>query len=626
MAAVFRTRTTGLLSMSTWHFQGMDDLPRLTTATFIGIMVAITGNILISLALNLQKLAHKRVKAKQTAAYRHNGQQKGRPSRGDREDAGPSLDENDEDRERNNEDRDEGASIGAPPPMFGASSETQPLIPFPESHTGHYGSTPSEDASVSSAPPEHSLASRLVPLRFRSKPQPGAKSPKHVDAMLPVDVMSEEAALHGIPVSRKKKSNDLDEDHGGNESDYLKSKLWWLGFCLMNVGEIGNFISYAYAPASVVAPLGTFALMANCLFAPLLLKEQFRKRDLLGIFIAIIGAVTVVLSTNASDIRLNPDALVRAICQLPFAIYCGIYIAGAMVLSTLSHGNIGRNWVFVDVGLCALFGGFTVLSTKALSTLLTMEWIDIFTKWITYPVLAVLILTGIGQIRYLNRALMRFDSKVVIPVQFVLFTLSAIIGSAILYGDFKRAKFHEIITFLYGCAATFAGVFIIAWAPNQTIGQYDEAPMNGLDGVDGTATPTADGTRLGLGTIGRRRRATLILPSGVTGTRDPREMPTLRRKQSAINLIGISPAQHLLLVHTPPREIPPLRIRDGEPDVERGTQSPMLAGRRRTMSWFGNEERERSEAGTRDSSIVGRLRNGAGRVGSLPDPGQTIYR
>lgn len=76
-------------------------------------------------------------------------------------------------------------------------------------------------------------------------------------------------------------------------------------------------------------------------------------------------------------------------------------------------------------------GGFTVLSTKALSTLLTMEWIKIFTEWITYPVIAVsclhhpahfascehrqfqiLLGTGIGQIRYLNRALMRFDSKV----------------------------------------------------------------------------------------------------------------------------------------------------------------------------------------------------------------------
>jgi hypothetical protein len=80
------------------------------------------------------------------------------------------------------------------------------------------------------------------------------------------------------------------------------------------------------------------------------------QRDLLGILIAIIGAVTVVLASNASDVRLDPDALVRAICQTPFIIYSCIYICGAIILATLSHGNIGRQWVFVDVGLCALFG------------------------------------------------------------------------------------------------------------------------------------------------------------------------------------------------------------------------------------------------------------------------------
>ncbi|KAF8897376.1 magnesium transporter [Infundibulicybe gibba] len=243
--------------------------------------------------------------------------------------------------------------------------------------------------------------------------------------------------------------------------------MWWLGFCLMNVGELGNFISYAWAPASVVAPLGTFALVANCVFAPLMLGERFRKRDLLGILIAIIGAITVVLASNASDTRLDPDALLLAISQPAFIVYSCIYIVAAMTLATLSHGSIGRRWVFVDVGLCAIFGGFTVLSTKAISTLLTMQWIEMFTRWITYPILAVLVFTGIGQIRYLNRALMRFDGKVVIPIQFVFFTLSAIIGSAILYGDFKTAKFHQVVTFLYGCAATFAGVFIIA-SPTST--------------------------------------------------------------------------------------------------------------------------------------------------------------
>jgi len=59
--------TTGLLHT----LRGFDDLPQLTTRTLIGILVAVTGNILISLALNLQKLAHKRVENLKRACNQH---------------------------------------------------------------------------------------------------------------------------------------------------------------------------------------------------------------------------------------------------------------------------------------------------------------------------------------------------------------------------------------------------------------------------------------------------------------------------------------------------------------------------------------------------------------------------
>lgn len=80
------------------------------------------------------------------------------------------------------------------------------------------------------------------------------------------------------------------------------------------------------------------------------------QRDVLGIFIAIIGAVTVVLSANSSDTRLDPDGLIRAITQKPFIAYSIIYAVLAIVLSSLSQGSIGQRYVFVDVGLCAVFG------------------------------------------------------------------------------------------------------------------------------------------------------------------------------------------------------------------------------------------------------------------------------
>jgi hypothetical protein len=44
------------------------DLPKLTLVTFIGIVMAVTGNVLISLALNLQKLAHKQMEERKNAS------------------------------------------------------------------------------------------------------------------------------------------------------------------------------------------------------------------------------------------------------------------------------------------------------------------------------------------------------------------------------------------------------------------------------------------------------------------------------------------------------------------------------------------------------------------------------
>jgi len=66
------------------------------------------------------------------------------------------------------------------------------------------------------------------------------------------------------------------------------------------------------------------------------------------------------------------------------------------VLAGLSEGRFGRRVVFVDVGLCAIFGGFTVLATKAISTLLALEWWDMFTEWITYPVIAVSLISPVS--------------------------------------------------------------------------------------------------------------------------------------------------------------------------------------------------------------------------------------
>ncbi|KAJ5926980.1 hypothetical protein N7516_008753 [Penicillium verrucosum] len=246
----------------------------------------------------------------------------------------------------------------------------------------------------------------------------------------------------------------------GNRKSYLKSPYWWVGIVLMVVGEMGNFMAYGFAPASIVSPLGVVALISNCIIAPCLLKEKFRKRDLWGVLVSIAGAVVVVLSAKSSEEQIGPDEIWANITRWEFELYLGLTTSLIIGLMWASH-KYGSRSILIDVGLVALFGGYTALSTKGVSSLLSGTLWHVITFPITYLLVFVLVSSALMQIRYINRALQRFDSTQVIPTQFVLFTLAVIIGSGVLYRDFESITAERATKFVGGCLLTFLGVSFI---------------------------------------------------------------------------------------------------------------------------------------------------------------------
>ncbi len=64
-----------------------------------------------------------------------------------------------------------------------------------------------------------------------------------------------------------------------------------------------------------------------------------------------------------------------------------------------------------------MIGGFTALSTKGVSSLISLELYRIFTFPVAYLLTFVLLLTAVLQIKYLNKALARFSSTVRSPSQ-----------------------------------------------------------------------------------------------------------------------------------------------------------------------------------------------------------------
>ncbi|KKY16561.1 hypothetical protein UCRPC4_g05898 [Phaeomoniella chlamydospora] len=384
-------------------------------SSFIGIVTAIVGNVLISFALNIQRYAHIRIEREFNESRLPLKKRKSASVRSSRNGGYGTVQEQEsiaEERLRAN------------------------LSPPEESETGD-----DEQSNLAGAEETDPLTRS-----FRSS--------------------SDDSQTPGEKISQ-------DEER----KSYLKSPYWWAGIIMMTIGEAGNFIAYGFAPASIVSPLGVVALVSNCLIAPLMLKERFRKRDFLGVLVAIAGAVVVVSSARTTEEKLGPDDLWDEIRRWEFLTY--LLITGILVITLMwASGKYGHRSILIDIGLVGLFGGYTALSTKGVASLLSYTLFRALTFPITYILVVVLVGSALLQIRYINRALQRFDSTQVIPTQFVLFTLSVIIGSAVLYRDFNSTAADRVGKFVGGCVLTFLGVYLI------TGGRHNRDEHDGDEGLD----------------------------------------------------------------------------------------------------------------------------------------------
>jgi drug/metabolite transporter (DMT)-like permease len=165
----------------------------------------------------------------------------------------------------------------------------------------------------------------------------------------------------GVPqIARRKSTGRSLRDEGASDEaykqkSYLRSPWWWAGIILMTTGEAGNFLAYGFAPASIVSPLGVVALISNCIIAPILLKERFRKRDGFGVFVAVGGAVTVVLSASDNNPKLGPEDIWDLITTWEFETYFGITVA-VMIALMVASNKFGGKSILIDLGLVGLFG------------------------------------------------------------------------------------------------------------------------------------------------------------------------------------------------------------------------------------------------------------------------------
>ncbi|XP_076834321.1 NIPA-like protein 3 isoform X2 [Brachyhypopomus gauderio] len=181
------------------------------------------------------------------------------------------------------------------------------------------------------------------------------------------------------------------------------TKTWWCGLVLMLGGEGALFVSYAFAPLSLIAPLSAVSVISNCILGFLFLKEkwklhEFLKRyvmSFLGCVLTMGGTFLFITFGPNSHEQLNAENIVNHLVGWPFLLYLLLeVITFCLVLYFYKHRN--TSYLVLILLLVALLGSVTVITVKAVAGMLVLSVQG--SLQFTYPIFYVMVVCMVATV------------------------------------------------------------------------------------------------------------------------------------------------------------------------------------------------------------------------------------
>ncbi|KAL3628304.1 hypothetical protein CASFOL_027350 [Castilleja foliolosa] len=244
---------------------------------------------------------------------------------------------------------------------------------------------------------------------------------------------------------------------------YLKEPFWWAGMLSMLLGEGANFAAYAYAPATLVTPLGALSIIFSAVLAHCILDERLHMFGIVGCIICLVGSVVIVLHAPLEKDIESVEQVWDLATEPGFLIYMCIVLVLVAVLIFYLSPRYGQKYMVVYIGICSLTGSLTVMGVKAIGIALKLTFSGsnqfiYFEPWLFTVFVVVFCIT---QLIYLNKALDMFNTAVVSPVYFVMFTSFTIIASVIMFKEWDSQSASDIVSELCGFVTIICGTFLL---------------------------------------------------------------------------------------------------------------------------------------------------------------------
>ncbi|RMZ92625.1 hypothetical protein DV736_g178, partial [Chaetothyriales sp. CBS 134916] len=258
------------------------------------------------------------------------------------------------------------------------------------------------------------------------------------------------------------KANAKYNEEAGEGYGYLKNAYWWTGMTLMIMGEICNFVAYAFVDAILVTPLGALSVVVTTILSAIFLKERLSFVGKVGCFNCIIGSVVIVMNAPEQSAVADIQEMKHFVLAPGFLSYAGVIVVGCAIIALWVAPKYGKKSMLVYLSICSLIGGLSVVATQGLGSAVVAQagGKPQFNQWFLYLLLVFVVTTLVTEIIYLNKALNLFNAALVTPTYYVFFTSATIVTSAILFQGFKGTPI-SIATVIMGFLVICSGVVLL---------------------------------------------------------------------------------------------------------------------------------------------------------------------
>lgn len=209
---------------------------------------------------------------------------------------------------------------------------------------------------------------------------------------------------HGLLKANEKYNEEAGEGYG-----YLKNVWWWTGMTLMIVGEICNFVAYAFVDAILVTPMGALTVVVAAILSAIFLKERLSFVGKMGCVNCIIGSIIIALNAPQQSAVANIQDMKDHVISPGFLSYAGVVIVACVVIAVWVAPKYGKKTMMVYLTICSLIGGLSVVATQGLGAAIIAQinGVSQFKEWFLYVLLVFVISTLLTEIIYLNVSLAR---------------------------------------------------------------------------------------------------------------------------------------------------------------------------------------------------------------------------